>query len=88
MNQKCNNSIWTSEDNLREESIKYIIQLLVNFLGEFLLFLSSNIQCKQCSCQFQPKKIVDIAERIHQLRLTLLTKINNIHEYKMNSGIF
>ena len=83
MNQKCKNSIWNNDDNLREESIKYIIQLLVNFLGEIL----SNIQCKQFFGQFQSKKLVDIAEHIHQLRLTLLTKINNIHECKITFDI-
>ncbi len=55
------------------------MKILIDFLGEFLLFLSSITECQQTD------KIVDIAEHIHQLRSTLLIQIN--HDLK-NSSIF
>jgi hypothetical protein len=88
--QICNNSSRNDNHNLQQQpqSIKDIIKILVDFLGEFLLFLSSIIQCEQFHSQFQLQKMVDIAERIHQLRLTLLKQINSIHEHMINSSNF
>jgi hypothetical protein len=63
-----------------QQSIVDTIRILIDFLGEFLIFLSSIIECKQFYSQYQLRKIVDIAERIHELRSTLLIQINNSNE--------
>jgi hypothetical protein len=85
--QICNNSAWDNDHNFYQQSIQDIIKILIDFLGEFLLFLSSIIECKQFYSQFQQQKMVDVAERIHQLRLTLLIQINNTNETITNSSI-
>jgi len=85
--QICNNSAWNNNHNFQQQSIQDIIKILIDFLGEFLLFLSSIIACKQYYSQLQLQKMVDIAERIHQLRLTLLIQINNTNESITNSSI-
>jgi len=71
--QICKNSAWNNDYNLHQQSIKNVIKILIDFLDEFLFFLSSIIECKQFYSQFQLQKMVDIAECIHQLRLTLIS---------------
>jgi hypothetical protein len=84
----CNNSAWNNDHNFYQQSIQDVIKILIDFLGEFLLFLlKSIIECKQFYSQFQQQKLIDIAERIHQLRLTLLIQINNTNQSKTNSPI-
>lgn len=67
-----------------QQSIADTIRILIDFLGEFLIFLSSIIECKQFYSQCQLRKIVDIAERIHELRSILLMQINNTNECVRN----
>lgn len=57
---------------------------MIDFLGEFLLYLSSIIECEQ---SYSSQRIVDIAERVHQLRCTLLIQINHIDANPMNSVV-
>ncbi|CAF0875161.1 unnamed protein product [Adineta steineri] len=64
-----------------------IIKLLVDFLDEFLLYLSSIISYEKFQSQFQLQKIKDVFERVYQLRSTLLIHINNNYEYRINSTI-
>jgi hypothetical protein len=74
----------TSQCNDQQEDI---VKILVDFLGEFLLFLSSIIEHEQFNSQFQLQQMVDVAERIHQLRSTILTQTNNINKHMTNSAM-
>ncbi|CAF3554435.1 unnamed protein product [Rotaria sordida] len=85
--QIYNNSACNDDHNLQQQSTEDILRILIDFLGEFLLFLSSIIQYEQFYSQFQLKKIVDVAEFIHRFRLTLQIQLNNIHEHMANSSI-
>jgi hypothetical protein len=71
----------------QQQSIEDCIKILIDFLGEFLLFLSSIIECEQFHSQCQLQRMIDIAERINQLRLTLLIQINNTNGHMINSTI-
>jgi len=85
--QIYNNSAWNNDHNFYQQSIRDIIKILIDFLSEFLIFFSSIIECQQFYSQFQLQKMVNVAERIHQLRLTLLIQINNTNETITNSSI-
>ena len=63
------------------------MKILIDFLGEFLLYLSSISECQPSYSQYQLQRIRDIAERVHQLRSTLLVQINQIDNNPMNSVI-
>ncbi len=80
---------WKTDDHnsKQQQTLQDIIKILVDFLDEFLLFLSPIIECEKFQPQFQLQKMIDVAERIYQVRLTLLTQINNIHEPMTNSTI-
>ncbi len=79
---------WKTDDhNSKQQTLQDIIKILVDFLDEFLLFLSSIIECEKFQPQFQLQKMIDVAERIYQVRLTLLMQINNIHEHMTNATI-
>lgn len=75
-----NNSAWNDNQNFEE-----IVIVLIDFLGEFLLFLSSIIECEQVYTRFQLQKIACTAERIYQLRVTLLIQTNNSSNLDMTS---
>ncbi|CAF1248665.1 unnamed protein product [Rotaria sordida] len=85
--QIYNNSACNDEHNLQQQSTEDILRILIDFLGEFLLFLSSITHYEQFYSQFQLKKIVDVAEFIHRFRLTLQIQLNNIHEHMANSSL-
>jgi hypothetical protein len=67
---------------LQKQSIDETMKILIDFLSEFLLFLSSIIQFQSSG------KLVDIAERIHQLRSALLLQINHPNNDLKNSSTF
>lgn len=83
----CNNSAWNMDCNLQRQSIEETVKILIDFLGEFLLFLSSIIECKQSYPQYPSQNMINIAERIHQLRLTLLIQINHTNENQTTSSM-
>ena len=67
---------------LQKQSIDETMKILIDFLSEFLLFLSSIIECQSS------RKLVDVVERIHQLRSTLILRINNTNNDLRNSYTF
>ena len=68
-------------------AVVLLLEKLVSFLDEFLVYLSSMISHEQFQSYLQLKKIKDIAERIYQLRLMLLAEIDRSHETIATSDI-
>ena len=73
--------------NLQNQSTEDIVRIVIDFLGEFLLYLSSIIECEQSYSLYPIQRIVEIAERVHQLRCTLLVQIDHIDANPTNSVI-
>ncbi|CAF0777487.1 unnamed protein product [Adineta ricciae] len=63
-----------------QHGVALLLEKLVSFLDEFLVYLSSMISYEQFQSYLQLKKIKDIAERIYQLRLMLLAEIDRSPE--------
>ncbi|CAF0881794.1 unnamed protein product [Adineta ricciae] len=77
----ANSLIRNDEFALEEQHvIVLLLEKLVGFLDEFLVYLSSMISYEQFQSYLQLTKIKDIAERIYQLRLMLLAEIDRSPE--------
>lgn len=65
--------------NFRRENV---LKILIDFLGEFLFFLSSIVECHKFYTECQLERLAFMAEKIHQIRLKLSREIE--YQYLSN----